>query len=780
MSTLDQHSTKNEPLFSFFKAPIQNRTPFLQVSLKDTYSYIIGETARHNTRQLREMKDVGNARNYKSSHFDYCTFAGTFSSRKANAIVSRSGLICFDFDHVVDITSLKNKLLNDPNFVTRLLFTSPSGDGLKWIISFNADESEHREYFSAVANYLHSTYHVEVDKSGSDICRACFLPHDPDAYLNDDPSSSPLQSFIYTEWLNTEAPDQNCRSQVEEIVRKIEVGRIDIAHSYTEWRNVGFALVSEFGASGRDLFHRISQFHPKYNQEECDSQFDYCLNSSGQGITIRTFYYHAAKAGIRQTPKQHLSADTDQSAETANAVCEVSEDSADNEEQDNSIAIPPMVPISTLITSASLPPLLQKSMSYAISPEDADLLLIGSLIAYSACLPNVQGIYDARRVYANLYGFFTAPASSGKGRLSLCKNLIMPIHTRMRDKNNKEWETYKRELAIFRRRENVTGDDAPEAPPLRALLVPGNSSATAVYELLDNNDGKGIIFETEGDTLTQAFRSDFCNFSAGLRLAFHHESISYQRRKDHEYVELKEPQLSVLITGTPQQVIDFIPNTENGLFCRFIFYYMELNVEWRNVFENTPEIPLDDTFLSIGEEFMKLYDELKTSSSPYLFHFTQQQVSVFNSVFQELQQQYLQTLGLSTVATIRRMGLITFRIAMILTVLRQYGIDCIPHRLECNDTDFQNALVMARSFLQHTSYLLQRFPKLSIQDAGPIKAQKQRTLYSSLPSEFNRRIWDEKAKEADIKVKTAERYLPKWCELGYLIKIEKDHYKKNL
>ena len=44
----------------------------------------------------------------------------------------------------------------------------------------------------------------------------------------------------------------------------------------------------------------------------------------------------------------------------------------------------------------------------------------------SACLPNFSGVYDRRRVYANLYLFVTAQASAGKGRLSLCKNIIMP------------------------------------------------------------------------------------------------------------------------------------------------------------------------------------------------------------------------------------------------------------------------------------------------------------------------------------------------------------------
>ena len=47
--------------------------------------------------------------------------------------------------------------------------------------------------------------------------------------------------------------------------------------------------------------------------------------------------------------------------------------------------------------------------------------------------------------------------------------------------------------------------------------------------------------------------SDYGNYSDGFRKAFHHETISYVRRKDREYVNLKHPKLSALLTGTPKQ-----------------------------------------------------------------------------------------------------------------------------------------------------------------------------------------------------------------------------------
>ena len=53
----------------------------------------------------------------------------------------------------------------------------------------------------------------------------------------------------------------------------------------------------------------------------------------------------------------------------------------------------------------TLPTLLAQIVSNANSPEDADLLLLGSFTAFSACLPNVFGNYGGREVFPNLFLF---------------------------------------------------------------------------------------------------------------------------------------------------------------------------------------------------------------------------------------------------------------------------------------------------------------------------------------------------------------------------------------
>ena len=57
------------------------------------------------------------------------------------------------------------------------------------------------EYFTILSNYSRKTYGVEADPSGKDICRACFLPYDPNAFLNplyiEDDLTYDITRFLY-------------------------------------------------------------------------------------------------------------------------------------------------------------------------------------------------------------------------------------------------------------------------------------------------------------------------------------------------------------------------------------------------------------------------------------------------------------------------------------------------------------------------------------------------------------------------------------------------------
>lgn len=175
---------KKSPLLSYFNKPVSNIIPSLKVTLLEVYHLIKGNDFATSTKTLRGIADQKEARKYKALHFDYVTFSGVFTQRNDVNLIRHSGLLTVDFDHVDDIRALKTSLLDDAYFETELLFVSPSGDGLKWIIPVDLTQIVHREYFKAVASYIKQTYKLQVDQSGKDVSRACFLPYDPEIFIH--------------------------------------------------------------------------------------------------------------------------------------------------------------------------------------------------------------------------------------------------------------------------------------------------------------------------------------------------------------------------------------------------------------------------------------------------------------------------------------------------------------------------------------------------------------------------------------------------------------------
>lgn len=367
--------------------------------------------------------------------------------------------------------------------------------------------------------------------------------------------------------------------EIEQLVTAVESASADIAPDYTSWRDMAFALADALGESGRQYFHRLSRFYPSYDEKEADKQFTACLRSHGSGITINTLFHLAKQSGInpvRNTVSTYHEKRKSNSPVSPNSPHGETGEFGETESSQCSESSDPMPTFSQNIYSL-LPDFLTQIINKAKNYEDADLLLLGSLTVISACLPNVSGYYAEREVFPNLFTFISAQASAGKGRLTLCRHLVKPIHDNLK-------KNYAIEMEEYRHLQNEYSQDKknrepPQEPPIKTLLIPANSSATSVYQVLNDNGGVGLIFETEGDTLANTFKSDYGNFSDGFRKAFHHEMIFYTRRKDREFVELTKPRLSALLSGTPKQILALIPDAENGLFSRFIFYNMNLRLE---------------------------------------------------------------------------------------------------------------------------------------------------------------------------------------------------------
>ncbi len=378
-------------MISFFRAPIRNTKPSAQASILQIYKYIISNRASDVTRQLRAITDPKEARKYKSEAFDYVTFSGCFSSRCTDELIEHSGFLCFDIDKIESeerLLKLKSDLVADEELHTVLLFRSPSGNGLKWVVEVpdrhwltqcppsivgtqravsyrpkveksnpNGDcrpltvdcrqiTINHRLLYERIRQYLLTQHSIATDHT-SDIARPCYLCYDPDAYYDpptfkDNPASRFLkvgtrhavsdnpQNNSDTNQQTTDNPlvlrtlplkqgentsahilspcirgtsptggggstvdfrQNNYENDIEKIVREIEHRRIDITNDYHDWMLVAMALAGTCGATGEHYFHRISQFHPKYDNAEAHRMYQSCVRNTHGAVGIGTIVY---------------------------------------------------------------------------------------------------------------------------------------------------------------------------------------------------------------------------------------------------------------------------------------------------------------------------------------------------------------------------------------------------------------------------------------------------------------------------------------------------------
>ena len=539
-------------------------------------------------------------------------------------------------------------------------------------------------------------------------------------------------------------------NDIETYINALEQSGIDITDTYEKWRDIGFAISEEYGEAGRDYYHRISRNYSGYDHKECDEQYNKCLQAKGHGISIATLYHHLHQVGIK--PKQQQQ------------VVEVLQQTEEEK-----------LPLPTIPTTVynNIPTFLQQVVKPSSSNEERDILLLGALTAFSACFPKLFGVYDQRKVFSNLYLFVTAPASAGKGRLNQIKNLVNPVHKEKREQSKTLKQQHQVEMATYNMNKGKSETmEKPSKPPERMLFIPANNSVTGVYQLISDNEGRGLIFETEGDTLAQAFKSDYGNYSDGFRKAFHHETISYYRRTDREYVDIERPCLSTVLSGTPKQIQALVPSAENGLFSRFMFYYMNIKPTWKNVFQTDTTNGLDEYYDQLGKEFFGLYKTLKNNPDIEVRLTTEQQQK-FNVFFEKLQTKYLNLQPDDYIATVRRLGLIAFRIIMLFSVFRIMEDGDVNQVRYCEDIDFENTLEMISVLVKHSSKV---FNDLPIEQKEVKRANRKERFLEALPYQFSRQDYLNIADKNKIPHKTAEGYITKFVDAGLIHREAHNNY----
>ncbi len=415
-----------------------------------------------------------------------------------------------------------------------------------------------------------------------------------------------------------------------------------------------------------------------------------------------------------------------------------------------------------------LPESVQHMISLASSPEEQDIILMATLAAASACVPNQYFRYGptGKKYYANLQCFILAAAASGKGIANQALEMVRVVDAQY------------------------------------PMLIAGDSTLAAWYKALEAQGGRGYMHESEGSVITDIWKSGAANYNTALRKAAEHEAISRNRVKGAS--EIRNPRLSMLLTGTFGQYKALVPSVENGYFSRLL----TVVIKGTNGFDKRyVSSKGGQSFVpkQVGQRLLRMYENLMDAGERE-WSLTERQKERLGEHLETEYGTLVGLLGENFHSAVIRMAVQIERMAMVLTAMRgmsAYNADeidgesgeCHSPEMEekepafnagsmdkviyCADEDYETAEMIGNKMLLHMAAAYRMIDGDTQEVVPEIKPLDQRkVLFEQLKGEYSHGDLAEEAKRQGISKRTVERWNLNWIENGLVEKTNHGQYRK--
>lgn len=422
-----------------------------------------------------------------------------------------------------------------------------------------------------------------------------------------------------------------------------------------------------------------------------------------------------------------------------------------------------------------LPDLLKGTVNLMESPQEKYMGLYATTVLTGSLMPHVWTNYDGKMNNPALMLLVSFPPAAGKGKLALLPLVLKIINEELRATNNHLMKTYRMELKEYEKNKkagNLT--HPPEKPRLPILLIPANTTSSKLTEQLAENNGDmmALLFETETDALTNMMGNKFGGDNSMIfRKIFHHEQISQMRKNNSEHLEVINPKMAIVISGTPSQVPKLFHSNQDGLLSRFMIISGTASIVWKDVQPCDTCVPLNTLFEEKAADYYKLFKFFKDRNVEVKF--TNEQWITLNATgAKRLEHSNIEG-GENATSIAKRHGNMTIRLAAIFTMVRYFENDLSSDVIVCSDQDFQIASWMAERSYECCIELFKDLPGEKSVDGDRLEE-----FFGMLPTFFQRRELSHIEKSLKISDSTVNRLLKKLVGSGRLVSPKKGFYKK--
>jgi len=166
------------------------------------------------------------------------------------------------------------------------------------------------------------------------------------------------------------------------------------------------------------------------------------------------------------------------------------------------------------------------------------------------------------------------------------------------------------------------------------------------------------------------------------------------------------------------------------------------------------------------------------------FKFTGSQIEKLNEVFIDMYIKNYKLYEGQFDGVMFRLGISHARLAMVLTALRQPGVDSFDHDLVCSDTDFEVSLEMIKTMEQHSTYAFRRLNNENDERLNIINTKSKKYIFLNLlPNKFTQNTAFDIGKSIKLSRAGIYRYLQDFLKDKngkgkFLEKIDDGTYRK--
>ena len=379
------------------------------------------------------------------------------------------------------------------------------------------------------------------------------------------------------------------------------------------------------------------------------------------------------------------------------------------------------------------------------------LQLISSVTSIGSVLPKFQCVNRNQKLMSpNIYAVILGEPGSGKSKI----DVGMTIMT-------------KTEGVI---KQTVSTTMLEPGLPTKCVIIPSNTSRQRLIQHLYVNGpySPNLLYSTELDNMKSTLKDDNTGFSEELRKAFEHETINYSIKTGNLTYTIDHPNLSLLVSGTLDQVLGYL-NVENGLFSRALICYSSEKAEFKDQKAEDQDKPLQQEYAKYADDVLKIYNRYNT---PKTAKFSQQGLNLIKTYGEEALEVGSKYFGSSGSGVAFRLAAMVQRMALILYACENYKAE-VSEEVIIPDDMVQLAIDIVKLYQNDNFKVLWEIQNV-------FKDEVEKAIYDVLDEDFTTAIGKAACTAHGFSERQFPRMATKWKNRNLVKRIKQGIWKKTL